>query len=425
MMPRRLDASAAGRPAGTAAPAPSRSRVAALVVTVALAAACGGDDPAPGATTTVDTIAGTIHVRHAGRAPEWRLEPVLTLGELGGLADTASPSEFGRVSRVLADVAGRIYVADALAHEIRVFGPDGTYLRTLGRQGGGPGEIGGLQGMEWLAPDTMLVMDHGNARLTRLTVHGEQVGQWQWAPITGRPLLFNGGEREAYAVALVPGGAGARFRTVWTRYRLGEVPDTLEIPTAEAVGLELPSTYEVCSTGSGALSVYSNEFAPSLRRAPAPDLERVVAVSTAYRVVFLDPAGDTTRVIHREIAPAPLPDTAWARVEEEYAEWRARWGGGECEGGISRPRHMRVIRDLYFDRDGRLLVEHHRADGVAFDVFDRDARWLGTFAVPDRDETVPPYLFGDRLYTVAQDSLGVQQVQVHRLGSEVDPGVRE
>jgi hypothetical protein len=394
-----------------------RRGVPAILAAATLLASCGPGDP-DGATleTTVDTVGGIIHVRHTGRAPEWRLEPLVTLGEIGGLAEAASPEEFGRVVRVMADPAGRIYVADALAHEIRVFGPGGDHLSTLGREGAGPGEIAGLHGMVWLAPDTMLVMDYGNARLAQLTTDGEQVGQWPWARLTGRPLLFNGGEGEAHAVVLVPGREGGpRIRSVWGRYRLGEATDTLEIPGAESLGVELPSGYAICEAAGRGISVYSNEFAPALRRVPAPALERAVAISSEYRIAFIDAEGDTTRLITRDAPPVPLPDSAWARVRDEYSEWRNQWRGASCEGSISRPEHLPVVRDLDFDHYGRLLVEYSRADGAAFDVFERDGRWLGTFAAPPRDETVPPYLLDGRLYTVTRDSLGVQRVRVDRL----------
>jgi hypothetical protein len=48
---------------------------------------------------------------------------------------------FGAISSVAADALGRIYVADMLGSEVRVFSQAGAYLHTLGRQGEGPGEF--------------------------------------------------------------------------------------------------------------------------------------------------------------------------------------------------------------------------------------------------------------------------------------------
>jgi hypothetical protein len=64
------------------------------------------------------------------------LREVVRLGSLDGEHDA-----FGRVMDATLDSRGRIIVADDLAHHVVVFGPDGRHLRTLGRQGRGPGEF--------------------------------------------------------------------------------------------------------------------------------------------------------------------------------------------------------------------------------------------------------------------------------------------
>lgn len=371
--------------------------------------------------TTIDTVDGTVHIHHGGgapeggAAPEWSIAPVLEIGRVGGPSGEPLPDEFGRLRWVIGDSAGRLYVADDLAREIRVFGPAGEFLRTLGGPGSGPGEFGGLHGMAWLARDTLLVVDYGNARLTRLTASGEHLGQWGWARLTGSTrFLFNGGVGDVYAYVPVPGRRdGERLGSVWVRYVPGEAPDTLEIPTHDVARTRWASNSVTCR-GDG-IGFFDNPYAPTFLRIPGPGLERVVAVSSEYRIAFLDPGGDTLRVISRETPRVPLPDSAWASLEERLAAFRAQWRGSPCQGDISRPEHLPVLKDLFFDHHGRLLVEHNRADGPAFDVFDPGGRWVGTFPAPDRDRSVPPYLYDDRLHSVTRDSLDVQRVQVHHL----------
>lgn len=379
--------------------------------------ACGGDRGADiRLETTIDTVGGVVQVQHAGAAPEWRLEPVLEIGEGGGLTEAPSPAEFGRIARVISDLDGRVYVAEQMPPEIRVFGPDGSHVRTLGRKGAGPGEFGGLHGMAWLAEDTMLVADYGNARLARMTVEGEPVGQWGWVPITGpsKRFLFNGGPGEAYVYVIVQGQRGGeRLGSVWVRYALAGAPDTLRIPDEESLGVSLPTNGVICR-GDG-IGFISNQYAPSVIARPAPGLQRAVAVSSEYRIAFLDPVGDTVRVIARDVPPVPLPDSIRAAEEAAYQEFRRAWRGADCQGAIAETGVRPVLRDLFFDHHGRLLVEYNRPAGVAFDLFDRRGRWIATFSAPDRDTAIPPYLHGDRLSTVDRDSLDIQRVRVHRL----------
>jgi hypothetical protein len=46
--------------------------------------------------------------------------------------------------RVVADEAGQIFAMDGGNRRIQVYGPDGKYLRTIGRSGNGPGEFGNV-----------------------------------------------------------------------------------------------------------------------------------------------------------------------------------------------------------------------------------------------------------------------------------------
>lgn len=370
-----------------------------------------------GPATTVDTVAGVIHVRHAGHAPEWVAERVLALGELGGLTDAPSPEEFGRVVSVLADDGGTMFIADGLANEVRVFDRDGEFLRRLGRKGGGPGEIGALRRIAWLRPDTLLVMDPENARLMRLTTAGEDAGQWPWVRLSGGSarFLFNGEPGELYAHTFRPrrseeGGLDA----VWVRHTAEGPRDTLEVLRSDP-----PSGTSVICRGDG-IGFFTNPYGDRMLAVPGPGAERVVAWASRYQLAFVDGSGDTLRTLTREIERVPLTDDDWSEVAERYREFQGWWRDARCEGDIARPEHRPVLLDIFFDHDGRMLVEHVTPDGSAFDLFDPDGRWVATIPAPERDRSVPPYLRDDRLYLVTRDSLDLQRVESFRLAAGSD-----
>jgi hypothetical protein len=62
------------------------------------------------------------------------------------------------------DPRGNIYVADRWA--IRVFAPDGGLLRSIGRQGQGPGEFDALTSVEVMPGDSIYAFDAGTSRVT-------------------------------------------------------------------------------------------------------------------------------------------------------------------------------------------------------------------------------------------------------------------
>jgi hypothetical protein len=85
------------------------------------------------------TIVACDSVASETEGPSWlRARITASIG-----ADESAGDEylFGAISSVAADAQGRIYVADMLASEIRVFDQAGTFIQTIGRQGRGPGEF--------------------------------------------------------------------------------------------------------------------------------------------------------------------------------------------------------------------------------------------------------------------------------------------
>ena len=359
-----------------------------------------------------DTVSGVVYWRHAGTPTLSRLDLLTSVGASVSGTGEPPPEEFGRVESVIADSAGTMYVADGLALEIKLFGPDGRYLRSLGGRGQGPGEIGGLHGTAWLAGDTMIVMDFGNARLSLLAADGQVVGQWPWMKLTGSArFLFNGAPGEIYTHTFRPSqGTGGRPRSAWIRYAREGPRDTLDIPLGES----RPGSSAMCR-GDG-IGFFENPFADRLISRPAPGGERVVAWSSQYHLAFLSPGGDTIRVVTRAVESTPLPDSLWSPIDSSYSRFRSDWSGADCEGDISRPERRPIVLDIGFSHEGRLLVEYNTRTGTAFDLFELDGTLGATFAAPsNRDRSVPPFVRGDQVYVVVKDELDVQTVQAYRL----------
>ncbi|HEV2146821.1 MAG TPA: 6-bladed beta-propeller [Longimicrobiaceae bacterium] len=101
---------------------------------------------------------------------------VLSLGacesseEGSGLPPSAEPAEvaersvvidgeFGAVLGLAVDRAGRIYAADGVSQEIRIFSPAGDPVSSIGRRGRGPGEFTGLQDVAVGRGDSLFAFD--------------------------------------------------------------------------------------------------------------------------------------------------------------------------------------------------------------------------------------------------------------------------
>jgi hypothetical protein len=68
---------------------------------------------------------------------------------------------------------GLIYVVDRKAVQVKVFGPNGKFLRSIGKQGQGPGEVGGIRDISFTPSREILVNDTRSKRLHYFTLEGK------------------------------------------------------------------------------------------------------------------------------------------------------------------------------------------------------------------------------------------------------------
>jgi len=76
----------------------------------------------------------TVYSQDVEPAFELSLERERNFGDAAGVL-------IGRVGSVAIDENGRVFIGDRLQYRVHVFGPDGSYLTHIGRQGLGPGEF--------------------------------------------------------------------------------------------------------------------------------------------------------------------------------------------------------------------------------------------------------------------------------------------
>jgi hypothetical protein len=383
----------------------------ALVIAAScICSACGGDaGTAAGSTellVQVDTVNGVVRVSNHGPGPAWELVEVARIGAAGGMGPER-PDEFGKVTGVVAGEDGTIYVADGMAYEVRAFSPEGEPLRQMGREGGGPGEFRAVLSLGTLG-DTLVVLDPGNGRLGFLSPTGAWLGQRLYHRVSGPDVrIYQTGSHELSIPALRGDGMGV----VFVRHRsAGEMES---IPAQPAV--EAPSYYVFCRA-TQSFVYFVPEWAPSLLRVPAPGGGIVESWSGVYRIAFLDAAGDTVRLVERDLPRLIPTDEEWDDQVAQFDSMLAPLHSPSCDPRRPpRPDEKALIRAIFFDDQGRLWVERRSEDGFALDAFDRLGALRGSVDIPTRAEGVPIFIRGDRVYIVVQDELGVDTVLAFEL----------
>ena len=380
-----------------------------------VAVACDQRDPTSETgdlATTFDTIDGVVHVTNTGTPPRWQLTRVVSIGPRS-VREQETPDEFGGVSAVALGPGRTVLVADAANSEIRVFGLDGTHLRTFGRGGEGPGEFRSIYSIAW-AGDRLLTYDPRLGRIGEFSAEGEWLGQRRTAGgISGS---------SAY-IRFYPVGADELFRFALTADRgslwvgldsRGDTGDTVPLLTLQG---DLPGMIEsIFCSWEGGIGVYPHTSGAKFVQHPGSGGIMYSAWGYFYRVAVTRGGGETLRVVERTLATEPVTDEEWAAGSAEYDEARERRPDASCNPrSYSRPDRKSFINEIFVSPGGRLWVDVNRTGGNLWEFFDRDGRLLGSVpAVPYKERTVPVFR-GDHLATIRQDDLDLDHVDVWRL----------
>jgi hypothetical protein len=386
-----------------------------LLVIAHVATACGRDSPQSFAGASVDTLAnGAVHVRYAGDVADLGRRIDATVVVSIGAVEGQGADVFARVGDIALSADGRtLYVLDSRDRELRTFRDDGSHVRSVGRQGGGPGEFGSARGMSWSPAGTLWIADFGNQRYTELSADGELVGTRARRSFSTDIEWHGGFDADGYLYDTAMFVVDGNSRTVLVRFRV------------ESAAVTPLDSFPVPDMRQEA---YTMDFAPGRRLLiPVPFTPRPswalgdgalwTAAAERYVIAKQSLAGDTLLLLQVDADAAAIPaaerEAARAQLEAQFAGAPA----GTFDASripARRPAHGRIR----VDHRGRLWVPRGEDLGAAgngsttptpFNVFEADGRYVGEVVLPiDPDRAIA---FADgRVAGVALDELGVERV---------------
>ena len=393
---------------------------------------------------TVRDSAGVRIVSHPGETDSAAARTVedLRIGvEMGD-----SLYMFNRVGQIAVDRQGRMYVADG-GMKIRMYGPDGKFIRAFGRRGQGPGEFTSIDRL-WFAGDTLVVTSLGARRATLFSPAGEMLATWDLR-------LADGGRAEL--LARRPNGWLA-----WVRPRSREM--SLAPATIFQDSMQLRMYDPV--TKVPAASVFRRQAGP--RRGAQAELypggplfepQPVTAIGVdgtqfhtpagQYAIDVFDPSGRHVRRISRAVPPKPITPKHVELLNDYLDAPRSPGGraraprGGEQRLGVELVQKyplapaFALIGAMIVAPDNSLIV--HRIDGVdpielewitGFQAFERSSRliargptrwerfdpqgrYIGAVNLPAQFQ--PRFYDGNRLTGVQRNADGVEFIVRYRV----------
>jgi hypothetical protein len=377
---------------------------------------CGADGGGLVFAGSIDTLPdGRVVVSNPatgmwGEGEAWEVTEEIRIGRVDG----DGPDMFGSVGLLEVDVAGRFYVFERQAQELRVFDTDGSHVRTVGRKGGGPGEFNQVIGMDWSPDGNLWMVDPQNNRISVFDTAGAYVkghrtiGGYVISPWPGG---FDDQGR-FYNYGVDPDAEG--FGMVLVRFDENLEPvDTIAIPRwdGEENFFELRSERGWMRAGVPYSPSISWQF---VRRTPYMWIAR----TGDYQIYQQTMDGDTVRAISRAFDPLPVTgedlDSAIAGLEWFVSQ------GGKIEHS-KFPSVKPALRRFYVDDVGRLYVipvTTEERNGRVLDVFDVEGRYLGRLDLPFKLSSYPRAVIrGGMMYAVTIDEFDVPFVVRARLGS--------
>jgi hypothetical protein len=364
-----------------------------------------------------DTIGDTVVVRTVSGSV-WggpaTLEEDLTIGVLEG------PEElmFGAISQMAVDAEGGIYVFDRQVPALRYFDASGRYVRTLGREGSGPGEYhNDCLGLAVRSDGRVLMRDPRNARINVYEPDGSPGDHWPVASGLFAPQAMATDTADQVYLKILTGAIEPNRPWKIGLLHLGADGRLLDtIPDPPIAGAP--------ESGGG------GTFEPAKQWAWSPLGYMVVGVNSDYSFELRPPGRPVLR-IERTVERVEL-------APEERAEWEARndWirrtQGQYLSAEIPPvPARKPPYRGLYIGERGRIWVWRYTVaekmspaevrepdpnrpppltwrEPIVFDVFEPDGTYLGEVHLPPRTNAM--VFRGDTIWGVRRGELDEEYV---------------
>lgn len=379
--------------------------------------ACGTDSAAKVALNVplIDTLAGGIvRVRNTGPTAwrdtsGWRWVATATINPAEGTA-----GELGDIGAMAIGDDGTIYALQRKPATIKVFGPEGTFLRDIGKEGDGPGEV--RSGFLGIRGDTLLLQDPGHSRLTLFLTNGTFLRSvpspccYFWPRFTVDSL----------GQAWVP-GSGRSEKASWYRIRMdGSTVDTMLMPPQD--DWQKGKKWEVSiKRGSNSMSmIMPTPMQPGTSFEPRIDGMIVGGNTGSYRFALLRSATDTARTFEATAPTLPISeamrDTIYNSATSNSDESIQR-ALRESAKKDDIPHTWLPWTHMSLDREGRLWVALPGDAGEVsrLQVFDRDGRLLGDVPSPGNKLFDNSAWGRDRVAFADEDEAGHPIIRAFRL----------
>ncbi len=281
---------------------------------------------------------------------------------------SSNPDEaFSLVNTFVVDGEGTIFALDSKEQKIKVFDRKGKFLRSIGKQGQGPGELGLASGIQLTTDNMLLVEDATNRRLALFKPTGEfiknisTVGRLALINI----LLDNKGNFLGRELVVAEGNAKMFFEIkkfdpdLKPLFTLDKTEFSFPVPGSDTKMniLDLISAYQFSPGGD----IYFGRNAD-------------------YDIKIYSPEGKHIRTIQKEYDQVKVTQRD---IDEMLERIPSVAGGVNIKDMFSFPEYFPPFQSFVLDDQGRMFVRTYTKGKTKgeyeIDVFDPEGRFISQF----------------------------------------------
>ena len=322
------------------------------------------------------------------------------LWRLGGESENEDEF-FGVILRIATDPKGNIYALDGQLSEIKVYDPNGKFLKKLGREGEGPGEFRRPGDMFFLPDGNIGVMQVVPGKIVLLKPTGDPAGDFPLpAPPGGGFQVLRGGRLSGKHLVLA--------RQLQT-FAEGKLSQTVSLDRIDLKG-QVVGTYAKLDRTLEMANLVIDEktfgtWEQGGRWEPGTDGRVYVAMNDTYEITVFKADGAKERVIQRACQHYQRSAEETAEIKSIYEAFTRQAPNAK----VAVNSYDADIAALYPHDDGSLWVlsshgsrKQPKGTVGVFDVFDGQGRLVRQVTLRGQgDPRKDGYFFvGDRLYVV-------------------------
>jgi hypothetical protein len=339
--------------------------------------------------------------------------------------DTEDEDEFfGVISDIDIHPNGDVYLLDSQLNEVKVYSKDGEFLRSIGREGEGPGEFRGPVAMYFTQDDKIAVLQAVPGKIVLLTLDGQPAGDGA-IPKTddgGFQLLQGGEARGGNTVLFMARTKFDQAANKWSR--------TGFLASVDASGKQLCEYVAKDNTINMAAAEMNDVAWDTFERRweVGPDGKVYTCNSyDDYEINVYTKAGGVEKVIKREYKHMARPAKEKKFMETVMGFWAQRIPN--CKVTIADM--SKDIDNIYVRDDGSIWVlnsagARNLAKGTmgVFDVFNPEGQFVKTVTLQGQGDPFSDlYVFErDRVYVVTSFVTAAMSAQgVTGLEAEEEP----